>query len=683
MHARDPHALLHGLTASQQAAVTYGHGPLLIVAGPGAGKTHTMTRRVSWLIASGLAKPSEILALSFTRAAAGEMRSRLVGLLDAQTAKDIRTGTFHSIAVQIIREHHEALGRGPEFSIYDQEDTRRIIRRLQTQPSPQVAEQTARCGAIEPAEVVSEIGLAKSRLWDPDELEWSSQHHQAPLIAALWRDLEHVLQGSNALDFDDLIAGTATLLRDHATIRDAYRRKWRWILVDEFQDTNPAQAQMLAGLVEQNGNLSVVGDDDQAIYSFRLSDPKYMLEFARRYGNTARTVVLEENFRSVPDVVDRATRTVRRNTGRIEKPITVTRTTESQMPAVTSHQFPADDDEARWVTAMIQQCISVGVPPADMMVVARVRKAMRPIERALTAAALPYRLLGGVSMFERKEMRDALAHLILLANGVDEGAFVRAAGCIDGVSDATIGAVLAHSQALHHQASLMDTDADMGASSDLLRCCAQADRIASLTGPQRMGLMQFGRGLMEARDDLYAGRSLATVVSKALGIPGGPVHKQEHIAASSQDPAARDAANKALSDFRSLSDAAAEYAGGLSEDEQPTMGGFLQNIAIDDLTVDEDDEDRRITLASIHKSKGLEARVVFVLGCEEGSLPHFRVLQDGDAQVEEERRLFYVACTRAKDRLALCCANHRGPRKTDGPSRFLTEAFDTPLAAAA
>jgi DNA helicase-2/ATP-dependent DNA helicase PcrA len=689
VNARDPARLLGGLTAHQQAAVTHGHGPLLVVAGPGSGKTHTMTRRVAWLIASGLATPSQILALSFTRAAAGEMRSRLVGLLDAATAKQIRTGTFHSVAVQILRDRPADIGRGEDFTIYDQEDTRRIIRRLQAAEHPVIDGLTARHGTVEPVDVINQIGLAKSRMWTPEDYEVDAEHPQRPLIAALWRELEYTLQGSNALDFDDLIASTARLLGDRSDIADLYRRRWPWVLVDEFQDTNPAQAAMLAGLVERNGNLSVVGDADQAVYGFRLADPRYMLEFAERFGDRSASVVLEENFRSCGEVISCAQRTIEHNTERLAKPVTVTRAPAGP-GAVTAHRFGDDRAEAQWVAAMIRRCLAAdpaGQAPmqaGDIMVIARVREALRPIERelALGPDPVPYRLLGGVGLFERKEMRDAIAHLQVLANGAAEEPFIRAASAMPDVGDAAIGAVLAHAESADRQVGLLDADEyahpDHGLSRDLLRCCARADLIPSLTGPQRAALMRFGRALLEARKDLHDGRSIVTVVNRALGFPGGPVSRLEEVAASSPDSKKRDAANKALGDLRSIADAAAAYAKDISEDEQPTIGGFLHHVFVDHVD-DDTDEDQRVLLASGHKSKGLEARVVFLIGCEEGTLPHHRALEASPRHVEEERRLFYVAATRAKDRLAFCCADERstrwGRRRTDGPSRFVTEAL--------
>ncbi|MBJ7469695.1 MAG: ATP-dependent helicase [Solirubrobacteraceae bacterium] len=676
----DSSTLLDGLTSSQQAAVTHQHGPLLLVAGPGSGKTHTMTRRIAWLIASGLAKPSEILALTFTRAAAGEMRSRLIGLLDNHTVKQLRAGTFHSVAVQILRDRPADIGRAPEFTIYDQEDTRRIIRRLQQNPTPHVEALTAQAGTIEPPEVVAQIGLAKSRMWTADDLESDGEHPQRCLIAGLWRELEYVLQGNNALDFDDLINNTALLLRDHDDVRQQYRRRWSWILVDEFQDTNPAQAEMLLGLCGRDGNLSVVGDVDQAIFGFRLADPKYMLEFSRRFGDTSRAIVLEENFRSCEEVVATAQRSIEHNTARLPKPVVVTRGAAGD-GAVTFHRFAGDTDEAGWIAAMIRNCLAAGIEPNEIMVIARVRNALRQIEQALTlgGAPVPYRMLGGIGLFERKEMREAIAHLKVLANATDGEAFITAASAMDDLGPVAIGAVLAHAAAASEQLDMLDDqDATQAVSGDLLRCCARADLIPSLTGPQRAALMRFGRALLEARDDLFAERSIVTVVNKALGFPGGPVHRLEETVATSPDPKKRDTANKALSDLRSITDAAGAYAKEISEDEPPSIGGFLDHILVDDALNDDNEDDQRVLLASGHKSKGLEARVVFVIGCEEGTLPHYRALESSPKEVEEERRLFYVAATRAKDRLALCCADERttprGRRRTDGPSRFLQEA---------
>jgi DNA helicase II / ATP-dependent DNA helicase PcrA len=661
-----PDALLAGLTAEQAKAVRHGPGPLLLLAGPGAGKTKTLTHRIAHLLATGQARAWEILAVTFSVRAAGELRLRLADLLGEQRARGVTAATFHSICARILREHAAVFGRTDAYTVYDQADVRKVIEWLLSDAQRGAVQAArARCGQPAAAEVLEAISLAKNRLLSPGAYERSAAHPAAALIAAVWREADAELARSNAWSFDDLLVDAVRLLAEHPHRLAHYRQRWRWLVVDEMQDTNHAQAALLELLAGPGGNLTCCGDDDQAIYGWRGAEPRGILTFGERFPGHAQ-VVLGRNFRSRAEILHAAVACVAHNTRRAAKALIAVRGPGGR---VTVRVFANEHHEARWVASAIADKLAAGTPPTEILVLARTGYATQTVQSALAHAGIPHRVLGSLGLYERSEVRDALAYLALLVNPADAQAFRRAVQAPRrGVGPATANRVIAHART---------------SNGDLITASARAHELEAIrAGPARDRLARFGTELKRIRGELQAGRSLGHVVVATALLDGGLVRFFERRRDDSPKPDQRRDAERVLEDLRSLCRAARAY-----EDEHPdtaTLTGFLDHSAGLHPQQLEDGEDPRITVSTIHRAKGTEARLVVLLACEEQLLPSWRSLQSPDPeQLAEERRLFYVACTRAKDRLAITHAATRNRRPTAGPSRFLAEAGLTHLQALA
>ena len=651
--------LLEGLTPEQSQAVRHGPGPLLLIAGPGAGKTKTLIHRIARLLQTGAAQPWEILAVTFSVRAAGELRLRLADLLGEQVARGVTAATFHSICARMLREHASVFGRTENYTVYDQTDVRRVIEwLLSDQQRGQIQQAVADYGQPAAAEVLAEISLAKNRLLSPDSYQQQARHTAGPLIAAVWREAEIELQRSNAWDFDDLLTHAVRLLAEHPHRLAFYRQRWKWLVVDEYQDTNEAQSVLVALLAGAGGNVCCVGDDDQLLYSFRAAEPRNMLCFGERFPAHER-IVLGRNFRSRSEILEPAARCIAHNQQRLAKALIATRGAGGQARVIA---YGSDRHEADSVAAAIAQALGQGVPAGEVLVLARTGYATGPVQAALARAGIPHRVLGSLGLYERSEVRDALAYLALLANPADAQAFRRAVGSPKrGVGTATANQVVAHARDTHH--------------GDLIAASAHAVAIESIRPPVvRDRLRRFGDGLEHVRGDLRAGRSIGHVVVAAVMLDGGLVQHHQQRRDTSPKAEQRQDAERVLEDLRSLCRAAQAHEEQHGDDA--TLTGFLEQAAgLHAHEIAPGEPDRRITVSTIHRSKGTEAQLVVVLGCEERLLPFWRALQSADGeQLAEERRLFYVACTRAKDQLILTHAATRGGRPTAGPSRFLSEA---------
>ncbi|MGN6171306.1 MAG: ATP-dependent helicase [Solirubrobacteraceae bacterium] len=651
-----PGGLLAGLTPEQARAVTHGEGPLLLLAGPGAGKTRTLTHRAAYLIATRRARPHEILAVTFSVRAAAELRLRLAELLGESVARGVTAATFHSVCARLLREHAHVFGRSERYTIYDQGDTRHVLDRLLS--SPAVGLQRALCdhGLPEIPELLFEVSRAKNLLLTPESYERFASHPGAPLITAVWRESEAELRRCNALDFDDLLAFGVTLLTGDPGRLRWLRRRWRWILVDEFQDTSHAQATLVDLLAGPHGNLCVVGDDDQLIHAWRHADPSHILGFGERHPGHAE-IVLGRNLRSRAEILETAVNCVSHNERRAPKTLIAVRGTGGLVTVV---GLANEYQEAQWVAGQIAEALSAGTPPTEILALARTRYATEPLQHALAHQGIPHRVLGSLGLYERSEVRDALAYLTLLSNPRDAQAFARAIGSPRrGLGPASVSRVVAWARDRH--------------GGDLIAASAHAcdlDRLPSEAVRQRLG--EFGSGLQHVRCELEAERSLGHVVIATVTLAGGLVRQYEHVPERSPSAARRADAERVLADLRSLCRAAQAFE---EQHEQATLIGFLEHAAglhaqeISALT------DHLITVSTIHRAKGVEARLVVLLACEEQLLPSWRSLSCSDpGRLEEERRLFYVAATRAKDRLLITHAAARRGRHTGGPSRFLAEA---------
>jgi DNA helicase II / ATP-dependent DNA helicase PcrA len=649
--------LLVGLTPEQAQAVTFGSGPLLLLAGPGAGKTRTLTHRAAYLLASGRAQPWEILAVTFSVRAASELRLRLADLLGETVARAVMAATFHSVCARLLREHAGVFGRTERYTIYDQGDMRRVIDWLLSDADrADIQRALADYGQPASAEVLAEISRAKNALLSPDGYERSTPHPGAQLIAAVWRESETELRRCNAFEFDDLLACAVRLLSEHPHRLQWLRQRWRWILADEFQDTSHAQATLVDLLAGRDGNLCVVGDDDQVIHTWRHADPRHILCFHERHPNRVQ-IVLGRSFRSRAEILEAAVRCVSHNERRAPKALIAMRGCGGQ---VRVRAFANEFAEANWVTAQIADALAGGTPPGEILALARTGYATEPLQRALARAGIAHRVLGSLGLYERTEVRDALAYLTLIQNPLDAQAYRRAIGSPRrGIGAATVTKLVAWARE-HHRGDLIAASA-RASEHDGIR--AQA---------ARMRMVEFGAAIEQVRFELAVGRSIGRVVIATATMPGGLVRHHQHQRDHTPDPDRRRDAERVLEDLRSLCRAAQAYD---EHDQDATLTGFLEQAAgLHSQEVDAAN-DRRITVSTIHRAKGTEAQAVALLGCEEELLPSWRSVSSPDPErLAEERRLFYVATTRAKDRLLITHVAERGRRPTGGPSRFLAEA---------
>src|SRR4051812_49200037 len=400
------------LDPEQRRAVLCTDGPLLVIAGAGSGKTRVMTERTAHLIESGVAHPSQILSITFTNKAAGEMRERLARRVGADLAAAVTLGTFHAVCARILRAHPGDSGRSARYSIYDEGDQKRVVDRYLTRADK---------ARIDRDQVLGAISRAKSHLVarerfaaaTPDELGGLVLHDDAKqVIGAVWRQVDAELERSDALDFDDLIAFTVALFERHDDLLAGYRRRWRHVQVDEHQDTNPLQDRLLRLLAGERPNLMVVGDDQQAIYAFRGADVRNILRFDRDYPQ-ARVVRLVRNYRSTPQIVEAANRLIAHNTTGRPKTM-VAQAPGGPEPVVRAHR--SEEDEARWAAATVARATARGIAPSEIAVLARAKGVLTGVEAALVAAQIPYRVLSGMAFYQRREVKAALAHLTLLVN---------------------------------------------------------------------------------------------------------------------------------------------------------------------------------------------------------------------------------------------------------------------------
>ena len=473
-------ALLDGLTPEQAQAVRHGRGPLLLIAGPGAGKTKTLIHRVARLLAIGAAQPWEILAVTFSVRAAGELRLRLADLLGEQVARGVTAATFHSICARMLREHAGVFGRTADYTVYDQTDVRRVIEwLLSDQQRGQIQQALADYGQPAAAEVLAEISLAKNRLLSPDSYEQAARHTAAPLIATVWREAEVELQRSNSFDFDDLLVYAVRLLAEHPHRLAFYRQRWRWLVVDEYQDTNEAQSVLVALLAGAGGNVCCVGDDDQLLYSWRGAEPRNMLAFGERFPAHTR-IVLGRNFRCRAEILEAAVACVAHNTQREPKALIADRGAGGDVRVIA---YGSDRQEAESVAGAIAQALAHGIPAGEVLVLGRTGYSLGPVQAELAQAGIPHRVLGSLGLYERSEVRDALAYLALLVNPADAQAFRRAVGSPRrGVGAATANRVVTLARERHH--------------GDLICASADADRIDGIRSPAvRDRLTRFGQGL--------------------------------------------------------------------------------------------------------------------------------------------------------------------------------------------
>ncbi|MBC5805599.1 MAG: ATP-dependent DNA helicase PcrA [Candidatus Eremiobacter antarcticus] len=627
---------LESLNEEQQAAASATEGAVLIFAGAGSGKTRVLTHRVAHLLASGRAPAHRILAVTFTNKAAGELKSRLAQLV-GNNAHGLWVGTFHSIGVRILRRDGSSVGVGPNFVIYDETDQRALIKEI-------LRELNLDDRHFPPGSMLAQISRAKERCLSADAFSDSAEGQLSKTVAAVYARYERRLTQANALDFDDLIMKALALLeRGDETARN-YSQRFRYVLVDEYQDVNEAQYRMVRALSRGSGNLCVVGDDDQSIYSFRGADHRIILRFERDFAG-AQTFRLQRNYRSTAHVLNAANALVAHNTQRHDKKLWTRR--EGGKP-VYVYAAATDREEARFIIELVRRGIrDEGRSFNDFAVLYRTNAQSRAVEEAMLSEGMPYRIVGGVGFYARLEVKDALSYLRYIANR-DDGISLRRIinAPRRGIGQSTLNAIA------DEGARRGMTFAQALANEDVVRTAApkRARDIAAFL----RDIEQFARVGEE--------RGPSALLVSVLEETG---YVRELQADNTPESLSR------IENLQELIGVARDY----EEREGPDLLGFLATISlVSDLDA-MDESASAVTLMTLHMAKGLEFPVVVLCGLEEGTFPHNRALLD-PSEVEEERRLCYVGMTRAMDDLYLTFARRRmtyGSAYMHPPSRFFGE----------
>ncbi|MEH0110464.1 DNA helicase PcrA [Tersicoccus sp. MR15.9] len=652
-------ALLEGLNPQQEEAVTHAGGPLLIVAGAGSGKTRVLTHRIAYLLATHRAHPGEILAITFTNKAAAEMRERVEELVGGR-AKMMWISTFHSSCVRILRREAASVGLNSNFSIYDAADSLRLItlvaRNLDLDPK-----------RFPPRSIQHRISALKNELVDDEEFGGRADltNPMESAVAEVYRGYTQRLRQANAMDFDDLIAQTVYLLRAFPAVAQSYRRRFRHILIDEYQDTNHAQYALVRELVgdseregEEAGELTVVGDSDQSIYAFRGADVRNIVDFEKDYPQ-ARTILLEQNYRSTQTILSAANAVIARNPDRPEKRLW---TAEGAGPRIIGYAGENEHEEARFIATEIDRLQDEeGIRPGDVAVFYRTNAQSRSIEEILMRVGLPYKVVGGTRFYERKEIKDALAYLRVLVNPDDDVNLRRILNEPKrGIGDRAEGAVaaLAERERISFMAALRRAD----------EAPAMATRGAKLVAE-----------FVQLMDDLaeVAATSGASAALEAILEQTGYLESLRR----SQDP--QDESR--VENLAELLAVVREYE---QENPEGTLAQFLEQVSLvadaDQIPSSPDSVEAEVaeakrlgvvTLMTLHTAKGLEFPVVFLTGLEHGVFPHQRSMTD-PAELAEERRLAYVGLTRARRRLYLTRSEYRslwGQTQYFPASQFLEE----------
>ncbi|MBV8152691.1 MAG: DUF3553 domain-containing protein [Candidatus Eremiobacteraeota bacterium] len=624
------------LNDAQLAAVEHTDGPCLIFAGAGSGKTRVLTHRIAYLLEEKRVFPDRILAVTFTNKAAGEVKTRLQRMV-GEAADDLWTGTFHSVCVRMLRRDGKKAGISSNFVIMDDTDQRQIIKDILHDLN--YDERQVGLG-----QALSEISKAKNQLLSPDQYEKKHTSFLGERFAGVYREYERRLSESNGLDFDDLILRTIRLLENDAEVRTRYQNKFRYILVDEYQDVNYAQYRLCAILADEHKNITVVGDDDQSIYSWRGSDYTMILNFERDFPG-AKVFKLEENYRSTQAILDAANELVSNNKTRHPKKLFTNRDAGER---VTVYGAESERAEARYVLEKVKELVHDGASYRDVAVLYRTNAQSRVFEEAMLAEGIPYRVVGGVGFYARTEVKDMLAYLRYIANPADAVAFRR----IVNVPRRSIG-----QQTI---ASLVESAQKIGVS--VGHAVFDRELLRRVVPKKQRELERFA----ELIDSLRKRREALSISELLIAVMDESGYVRELRSDDSAEAKAR------LENLQELIGVAREYENG---EGAGNLEDFLANIAlITDLDA-LDAQSSYITLMTLHAAKGLEFPIVFLTGLEEGVFPHTRALTDMD-QMEEERRLAYVGATRAMDRLFLSYAMRRslfGNTFSHPKSRFLEE----------
>lgn len=632
-------SIYDSLNDRQQEAVFHTDGPVLILAGAGSGKTRVLTHRVAYLIENKNVNPWNILAITFTNKAAGEMRERVDDIVGFGS-ESIWVSTFHSTCVRILRRYIERLGFGNNFTIYDTDDSKNIMKDVCKRLEIDTKQYKERA-------LLSAISSAKNDLISPEEYELKAMgDYGKQKVASVYKEYQGVLRKNNALDFDDLIGKTVELFRICPDVLDYYQERFRYIMVDEYQDTNTAQFELVRLLAGKYRNLCVVGDDDQSIYKFRGANISNILDFEKVFPE-AEVIKLEQNYRSTQNILDAANAVIRNNRGRKEKALWTEKGAGSR---IHFRQFDNAYEEAEYIADDISDKVNKnGVVYADCAVLYRTNAQSRLLEERMVVEGIPYHVVGGVNFYARQEIRDILAYLKTIDNGRDEVALRR----IINVPKRSIGA--ASLEKVADYAQMKDIT--------LFDALCEADQIRGL-GRAEAKI----RGFVNLIEVLRSGLSSYTLPDLIKSLLER-IDYAEYL--RDQD---EESAEDRLGNIDELITKAAVYE---ETHDEPSLSEFLEEIMLVADIDNVEDGDNRVLLMTLHSAKGLEFPVVYLAGMEDGLFPSFMTIASDDPlEIEEERRLAYVGITRAKEDLTLTCARSRmlrGETQYNPVSRFVRE----------
>ena len=631
------------LNPMQREAVFTTEGPLLVLAGAGSGKTRALTHRVAYLIEEKGVKPWNILAITFTNKAAGEMRDRVNSLVE-YGADSVWVSTFHSLCVRILRRFIENIGYTTDFSIYDSDDTKTLMKQI-------FKDLEVNTKVLKERGVLGVISSAKNEMISPEEFMLSAKAEgdsRLKRIAELYIEYQKRLKKNNALDFDDLLVKTVELFQSKQEVLEYYQDRFRYIMVDEYQDTNTVQFKLVSLLAAKYRNICVVGDDDQSIYRFRGANIRNILSFEETFPG-AKVIKLEQNYRSTKMILDSANEVIRNNTGRKDKTLW-TENEVGERPVF--REFPSSFEEAEWI---VRDIVKKGGPWKDYAILYRTNAQSRIFEEKCIAYNLPYRLVGGVNFYQRKEIKDVLCYLKTIANGRDDLAVQR----IINVPKRGIGAMSVA------RVNMFAMENDMSFYEAL-------ERVQAVPGIGKAALKigVFTDQISEFRKMLKEETPIKDVIEAILDKTGyrDELKEEGEVEAESRMENIEELINKAVSYWESA--------------EEPSLSTFLEEVALVADIDSMDESEDRIILMTLHSAKGLEFPYVYLAGMEDGLFPSMMSLMEGPEALEEERRLCYVGITRAEKRLTLTAAKSRmikGQVQPERTSRFIDEIPDVCL----
>ncbi|MFM9105231.1 MAG: ATP-dependent helicase, partial [Chloroflexota bacterium] len=654
MPAADPnHPLLRGLNDAQREAVVTVDGPVLVVAGPGSGKTRVLVHRIAWLLSECGVLPSEILAVTFTNKAAREMRDRIERLLDGSDLDGLTMGTFHSFGARVLRQNPglvaDRLGLLPNFLIYDDADQQEVAKKAIVAIGLDPKQ-------FAPRRALSRISAAKSLLLSPAEYAAQAETYDDEVIARVFTGYQTLLRKNNAVDFDDLLGLPLALFDQAPGLLASYQQRFRHILVDEYQDTNRVQYILISALAEGHRNLFVVGDPDQSIYGWRQADIRNILDFEKDFPD-AKRIDLELNYRSTMRIVETADRVIRANTQRIDRRL---RTENAEGDRIILKELPDGTVESRWIVDEIRRLMARGRSGDGIAVMFRTGAQSRVLEESFRQSDIPYRIIGGLRFYERKEIKDALAVLRLLHNPQDEVALERVLGNLPvgrGLGPRALEAVREWADRSH--ATMVDGFIALAPGRMLPDAPA-------LSGSARNAASRLGGVILSLRE--------AAATLPLSGLFDRVVSETGYESAFNHDD------EEDMQRWANLLELRGDLARYEVLDPAEQLGRYLEQVAlVSDVDGMAEDARGQVTLITLHSAKGLEFPVVFIAGVEEGLLPINRAVEaewSDPLPMEEERRLFYVGVTRARELLYLTYAGSRvtyGRWQPAVASRFLAQ----------